>query len=347
MRSFLSRVAIAAGAAALVWSAGSTSAGAQSVGDFYRGKQITFIVGSDPGGGYDTLARLVARHLGQFIPGNPNFVVENQPGAGSMLMSNRIYNIAPQDGTVIGLVQRGVLIANLTRQAGAQFAVDKFNWIGNVSTETAVVVSWHTSPIHKIEDTFGREMIVGGTGPTSDSEASARIMNETMHTKLKIVTGYPGTADLQLAMQRGEIEGFEWSWSELKGRHPDLLANHSVNILVQGVIHPDPELPGIPRSLDYVKDPVDQQVATLYYTMKSVARPILAGPHVPPERIAALRHAFDEMSQDSGFIADAKQLKLDLHPTPAKSIDDFVAMLTSASPDVRRRISAVLNPAAK
>jgi tripartite-type tricarboxylate transporter receptor subunit TctC len=324
---------------------GATCARAQSDGNFYRGKQITFIVGSDPGGGYDTLARLVARHLGPFIPGNPSFIVENQPGAGSMLMSNRIYNIAPQDGTVIGLVQRGVLIANLTHQAGAQFAVDKFNWIGNVSTETAVVVSWHTSPIKKIEDTFQHEMVVGGTGPTSDSEASARIMNETMHTKLKIVTGYPGTADLLLAMQRGEIEGYEWSWSELKGRHPDLLANHSVNILVQGVVKPDSELPGVPRSLDYVKDPVDLQVATLYYTMKGVARPILAGPRVPPERIAILRHAFDEMSKDPAFLEDAKSLKLDLHPTSAASINDFVTMLTSATPEVSRRITAVLNPA--
>ncbi|HWG06371.1 MAG TPA: tripartite tricarboxylate transporter substrate-binding protein, partial [Beijerinckiaceae bacterium] len=301
MRSYLSRFWIAS-ALIVAWSVGPQHAGAQSVGDFYRGKQITFIVGSDPGGGYDTLARLVARHLGQFIPGNPSFVVENQPGAGSMLMSNRIYNIAPQDGTVIGLVQRGVMIANLTQQKGAQFAVDKFNWIGNVSTEPEVVVSWHTSPIRTIEDALQHEMVVGGTGPTSDTEASARIMNETMHTKLKIVTGYPGTADLLLAMQRGEIEGFAWSWSELKGRHPDLLANHMVNILVQAVIKPDPELPGVPRALDYVKDPTDREVATLFYTMKSVARPILAGPHVPPERVALLRHAFDEMSRDPDFL---------------------------------------------
>jgi tripartite-type tricarboxylate transporter receptor subunit TctC len=346
VRLFLSRSLVAAAMIAS-WSGDVRQAAAQSVGDFYRGKQITFIVGSDPGGGYDTLARLVARHLGQFIPGNPGFVVENQPGAGSMLMSNRIYNIAPQDGTVIGLVQRGVMIANLTQQKGAQFDVAKFNWIGNVSTETAVVVSWHTSTIRKIEDTFEREMVIGGTGPTSDSEASARIMNETMHTKLKIVTGYPGTADLLLAMQRGEIEGYEWSWSELKGRHPDLLANHSVNILVQGVVTPDPELPGIPRSLDYVKDSTDQQVATLYYTMKSVARPILSGPGVPPDRVAALRSAFDAMSQDPGFIADAQLLKLDLHPTPAKSINDFISMLTSATPEVTRRITAVLNPPTK
>jgi tripartite-type tricarboxylate transporter receptor subunit TctC len=322
------------------------AANAQSVGDFYRGKQITFIVGSDPGGGYDALARLVARHIGQFIPGNPNVIVENQPGAGSMLMSNRIYNIAPQDGTVIGLVQRGVLIAELTHQGGAQFQIDKFNWIGNVSTETAVVVSWHATPFKKIEDTFENEMVVGGTGPTSDSEASARMMNETMHTRLKIVSGYPGTADVLLAMERGEVQGFEWSWSELKGRHPELLRDHAVNLLVQGVVARDPELPDVPRALDYIKDPIDRQVAELYYTMKGVARPILAGSHVPPERVAALRQAFDAMSTDADFLADAKRLKLDLHPTPAKSITDFVTMMTSASPEVVRRITAILNPAA-
>ena len=334
-------------AAALVWAMGSMAAGAQSVGDFYRGKEITFVVGSDPGGGYDALARLVARHLGQFIPGNPVVIVENQPGAGSMLMSNRIYNIAPQDGTVIGLVQRGVLIAQLTHQAGAQFQIDKFNWIGNVSAETSVVVSWHTTPFKKIEDAFQHEMVVGGTGPTSDSEASARIMNETMHTKLKIVAGYPGTADVLLAMERGEVQGLaDWSWSELKGRHPELLADHSINILVQSDVDKDPELADVPRALDYVKDPIDRQVAELYFTMKGVARPILAGPRVPPERIAALRQAFDAMSKDPAFLADAASLKLDLHPTPAKSITDFIAMTTAASPEVDERITAILNPAA-
>jgi tripartite-type tricarboxylate transporter receptor subunit TctC len=263
-----------------------------------------------------------------------------------MLMSNRIYNIAPQDGTVIGLVQRGVLIAELTHQTGAQFQIGKFNWIGNVSTETAVVVAWHTTPFQKIEDTFTNEMVVGGTGPTSDSEASARMMNETMHTRLKIVSGYPGSADLLLAMERGEIQGYEWSWSELKGRHPELLANHSLNLLLQGVVQRDPELPRAPTALDYVKDPIDHQVAELFYTMKSVARPILAGPKVPPERIAELRQAFDAMSKDPDFRADAQRLKLDLHPTPAKSITDFVTMMTAASPEVTRRLTAVLNPAA-
>jgi tripartite-type tricarboxylate transporter receptor subunit TctC len=323
------------------------AASAQSVGDFYRGKQITFIVGSDPGGGYDALARLVARHIGQFIPGNPNVIVENQPGAGSMLMSNRIYNIAPQDGTVIGLVQRGVLIAQLTHQSGAQFQIDKFNWIGNVSAEVGVTVSWHTTPFKKIEDTFGQEMVVGGTGPTSDTEASARMMNETIHSKFRIVSGYPGTADVTIAMERGEVQGFaDWSWSEIKGRHPELLADHSVNILAQLDIDKDPDLPDVPRALDYVKDPVDRQVAELYYTMKGVARPILAGPKVPPERIAALRQAFDEMSKDPGFLADAGKVEVGLHPTPAKSITDFLAAMSSASPEVAKRITAILNPSA-
>jgi tripartite-type tricarboxylate transporter receptor subunit TctC len=334
-------------ALALLRGMGGMAANAQTVGDFYRGKQITFVVGSDPGGGYDALARLVARHIGQFIPGNPVVVVENQPGAGSMLMSNRIYNIAPQDGTVIGLVQRGVLIAQLTHQPGAQFQIDKFNWIGNVSRETAVTVAWHATPFKKIEDTFQTEMVVGGTGPTSDTEASARLMNATMHTKFKIVSGYPGTADVLLAMERGELQGFaDWSWSELKGRHPELLANHEVNVLLQLDIEKDPEVPDVPRALDFIKDPTDRQVAELYFTMKGVARPILAGPKVPPERIAALQQAFDAMSKDPGFLAESDKLKLDLHPTPAKSITDFLAMIDAASPEVDKRITAILNPAA-
>lgn len=343
----LSRFSTSLFAAALLSATGGSAARAQSVGDFYHGKQITLVVGSDPGGGYDALARLVARHIGQFIPGNPAVVVENQPGAGSMLMSNRIYNIAPEDGTVIGLVQRGVLISQFTHQSGAQFQIDKFNWIGNISAEVGLTVAWHTTPFKKIEDTFQNEMVVGGTGPTSDTEASARIMNETMHTKFKIVSGYPGTADVLLAMQRGEVQGFaDWSWSELKGRHPELLADHSINILVQGDIEKDPELPDVPRALDYVKDPIDRQVAQLYFTMKGVARPILAGPKVPPERIAALRQAFDEMSKDASFLADSQKVELDLRPMPAKTITDFIALMASASPEVQSRITAILNPGA-
>jgi tripartite-type tricarboxylate transporter receptor subunit TctC len=201
-------------------SCSAETARADPVADFYRGKQIILMVGSSPGGGYDAVARVVARHLGKLVPGNPNIIVQNTPGGGSIIMSNRIYRVEPQDGTVLGLVQRGVLLAQLIKQPNVQFDITKFNWIGSVSPDTSLVVAWNSAPVKSVQDLLVKQLIVGGTGATSDLEASARLLNATIGTKLKIVSGYPGQADVLLAIERGEIQGSaDWSWSEIKTRY--------------------------------------------------------------------------------------------------------------------------------
>jgi tripartite-type tricarboxylate transporter receptor subunit TctC len=318
---------------------------ADPVADFYTGKQITFIVGSDPGGGYDAQARLVARHIGRFIPGNPVVIVQNMPGAGSVLMSNRIYMTAPKDGTVIGLVQRGVLIAQLTKAPGVQFDITKFNWIGNVAAETALAIAWHTAPVKTVEDLLTHELIVGGTGATSDSEATARLLNAVIGARFKVVSGYAGLADVQLAMERGELQGIaDWSWANIKERKKDWVEDKKITLLLQSASQKSPDLPDVPLALDYVKDPADRLVAQLYFAMKSVARPILAAPGVPPDRVAALRQAFLAMAEDAKFRDDAEKSKLEVSPTSYEPIESFVKLATSSPPEIAQRLAEILNP---
>jgi tripartite-type tricarboxylate transporter receptor subunit TctC len=330
---------------AIAGAAAASPAAAEGVADFYRGKQITFMVGSSPGGGYDAIARLVARHLVNHIPGNPAAIVQNTPGGGSLTMTNRIYRVAPQDGTVVGLVQRGVLLAQLTKQPNVQFEVSKLNWIGSVSPEISLVVAWATAPVKTVPDLMTKPLIVGGTGATSDLEASARLLNATIGARFKIVSGYPGQGDVSLAMERGEIQGSaDWSWSEIKARHADYLEGKKLTLLLQNALHKAPDLPDVPLAMDFIKDDTDRKVAELYFGLKEVARPILAGPGVPADRLAALRTAFMMLKDDADFKADAEKTGIEVDPTPAQKIDDYVKLGASASPEVVRRLSEILNP---
>jgi tripartite-type tricarboxylate transporter receptor subunit TctC len=323
----------------------ATGAVADPIADFYAGKQMTLIVGSDPGGGYDAQARLVARQLGRFIPGNPLVTVQNLPGAGGILATNRVCSTAPQDGTVIGLVQRGVLLAPLTQQSGIHCAVDKINWIGNVSAEVSVALAWHDAPVQTIDALRQRDLIVGGTGAAGDAEASARLLNAIMGTHFKIVTGYAGTADIALAMERGEVQGIaDWPWSSVKATKADWLRDRKITLLMQIGPEKAADLPDVPLAIDYVTDPVDRQVAQLYVAMKKIARPILAGPLVPSERVAALRKAFLAMAEDPQFLDDAKKAKLDVSPTSYEPIDQFVALVAATPSDLAARLTTILNP---
>jgi tripartite-type tricarboxylate transporter receptor subunit TctC len=333
---------LALGGLLTVGSLSKVQAATDPVERFYKGKQITFVVSSDPGGGYDLLARLVAQRLSQFIPGHPMIVVQNMPGAGGVLASNLIYDTAPQDGTYMGLVQRGVLISQLTQQPGVHYQVAKFHWIGSVTAEDSLVVSWHTSKVKTFQDLRTHELIVGGTGATGDTEASARILNALADTKFKIVSGYPGTADVLLAVQRGELQGVaDLSWTEMKSKNVDLLRAHDLNLLAQNSLDKAPDLPNVPLAIDFVVR--DRPVAELYYAMKGVARPILMGPNVPPERIAAIRSAFWTMVQSPSFKQDAARAKLELTPRDYAAVEKFIQTTTTAPPQVGRRLTEILN----
>ncbi|MGZ5881042.1 MAG: Bug family tripartite tricarboxylate transporter substrate binding protein [Xanthobacteraceae bacterium] len=276
---------------------------------FYAGKQITFIAGSGVGGGYDLLARLTARHLGRLIPGHPTIVVQNMPAAGSLVATNQIYNSAPKDGTVIALVQRGMLLAKLTNPSAVRFELEKLNWLGNLNSETGLVLAWHTAPHRRAEDLFEQELIVGGqTGV--DPEITPRLYNALIGTKFKIVTGYNGTAEIALAIERGEVQGIgDWSWASFKKQRPDWLRDKKVTLLMQGALQRDPDLPDLPSALDFVKSDADRKVMELFFTQKTIARPVIAPPGLPAERLQVLGAAFAALAGGCAILGRRRKIR--------------------------------------
>jgi tripartite-type tricarboxylate transporter receptor subunit TctC len=317
---------------------------AQSVAEFYAGKQITLIVGASTGGGYDTQARLVARHLGKHIPGNPTIIVQNMPAAGSLAAANHIYNVAAKDGSVFALVMRGMLLIKHWSPASARFDLGHLNWIGSINSEVAVAAAWHTAPHKTVKDLFDKELIVGGTTGV-DPETTPRLFNALLGTKFKIVNGYPGTTEIILAMERGEVQGIgDWSWSSMKTARPDWLRDRKMTLLMQAALQKDPELPDVPSALEFVKNDADRKVMELYLTQKTVARPVIAPPGVPAERLAALRAGFIALAQDKEFIADAQKARLEVAPISGEAVDKVISLITSASPETGERLSKAIAP---
>jgi len=318
---------------------------AQSVADFYRGKQVILIIGASSGGGYDFQGRLLARHIGKHIPGNPSVVVQNMPGAGSLQATNHLYNIAAKDGTVFGLIQRDMLVAKVMNASGIRFDIEKFNWIGNIASEIGIVVAWHTSPIKTTEDLFKTEMIIGGTGPTIDTETSPRLMNSLIGTKFRIVSGYPGTTEVLLAMERGEVMGLgDWSLSNIRSRNADMLRDGKIRLLMQNALKKSPDLPDVPLALDFAKSPEDRQVMEAFLAQKSVARPVLAPPGVPADRVQALRAAFMATAADPEFIKDAEKSRLEVSPTSGAEVERVISDITRVPPNLAERLKEAISP---
>lgn len=315
------------------------------VESFYAGRTNSLIVGAGAGGGYDAQGRLMARHLGRFIPGNPSFVVQNMPGAGSLQAANYLYNIADKDGSVIALLQRGVLSSRFTNPAGSRFDIAKFNWIGNMSREAGVVLAWHETPFHTIQDVMKQEMLVGGTGSTIDTETTPRLLNALIGTKFKIISGYKGTGDTTLAMERGELQGMgDWSWSNVKTRRPDYLRDKKVRVLLQVSSEKLDDLPDVPLARDLVRNDEDRKIMDLFLAQKAAARPVAAPPNVPAERVKALRTAFERMINDDQFKADAKAQKLDIDPTPAEEIDKVIELFATTPDEIGQKLKVAISP---
>jgi hypothetical protein len=310
--------------------------------DFYAGKQITFIVGAGVGGGYDLQARVTARHLGKHIPGKPAIVVQNMPAR--IAAANHMFNTAPKDGTTIALIQRGMLLAKLIYPSGTRFEIEKFNWLGSLNSETAVTLAWHTAPHKTAKDLFEQELIVGGiTGV--DPETTPKLYNSLIDTKFKVVTGYNSTAQIALAIERGEVQGIaDWSWSSIKAVRPDWLRDKKVALLMQGALRKDPELADLPSALDFIKNDADRKVMELHFTQKTAARPVIAPPDVPADRVAVLRKAFAALAHDKEFLAEAEG-KIEFGLVPGEEIDKVVALIAATPPDIADRYAKAFGPA--
>jgi tripartite-type tricarboxylate transporter receptor subunit TctC len=311
---------------------------------FWAGKQMTYVVGSAPGGGYDNLARLTARHVARHLPGNPTIVVQNMPAGNSVAAANHIYNVAPKDGTAIALLQRGMLLAHLISPGSIQFDVTKLNWLASLNSETGLVLVLSNSQHQTTKDLFEKELIVGASQGI-DPELSPRIYNALLGTKFKIVLGYRGTTEIGLAMERGEVQGIgDWSWSSLKVQRPQWIANKQVRILMQGALERDRELQDVPNALDFVKNETDRKALELYFTQKTVARPVVAPPGTPAERVAELRKAFMALDTDKAFTEEVEKSKIEVDLLPGETVNRVIAMIGEASPEVRNRFLEALKP---
>lgn len=315
-----------------------TPALAQSVADFYKGKTITVYVGYSPGGGYDTYARTLARHIGKHIPGEPTVIVKNRPGAGSLLLTNELYNVLPKDGSVIGIVGRGMPMEPLFGNEKAKFEPAKFNWIGSANNEVSICVAWHTSPIKKWEDLLTTEMIVGGTGEGADTDTFPKVMNNVLGTKLKLITGYPGGNDILLAMERGEVDGrCGYSWSSAKSRKADWLKEGKMTILIQMSTEKHPDMPDVPLIMDLAKNDADKAALRLIYARQEFGRPFLAPPDVPADRVKALQAAFMATMEDPDFMADAAKQNLELAPVSGPRVAELIANIYATPAEVVQR----------
>jgi tripartite-type tricarboxylate transporter receptor subunit TctC len=299
---------------------------AAGVEDFYKGRTVSIIIGYSVGGGYDSYGRLLARYLGEHIPGRPNVVPQNMPGAGSVKAANYIYGVATKDGAAIGTFGRTIPVAPLLAAAGAAFDGTKFTWLGSISKDTSLCVTSAKSAIKTWADFLTKPSTLGGEGAGADPDVFAHLYKNVFGAKSRLVTGYPGTNDVALAMERQEIDGFcGLSWSTLKSRHPEWLANKSINIIVQAGLKKEPELPDVPLAIDLATTPEQLQIVKLVLVSQEMARPFAAPPGLPADRKAALITAFEQTMKDRAFLAEAKTQLLDVDPVSAREIDALLA----------------------
>jgi tripartite-type tricarboxylate transporter receptor subunit TctC len=303
--------------------------------NFYKGRTVTIDIGYSTGGGYDLYARVLARHLGDHIPGKPSVVPQNMPGAGSLKVVNYLANVAPKDGTVIATFARGMAMQPLFDKTGIEFDAQKLNWIGSITNEVSVCAFRSDTGIKTWQDMLTKSYTVGGTGSGSDTDVFPDVLRHMFHMKIKLVTGYPGGSDVILAMERGEVDGrCGWSWSSVKSTKYDLYEKKEIVIPVQLALKKHPDLPDVPLVTEETKDPKELAALKLIFGRQSVARPYATAPGVPADRVAALRKAFDDTMKDPAFLAEAEKTKLEVEPVSGQEVQDLVAELYQSSPEV-------------
>jgi tripartite-type tricarboxylate transporter receptor subunit TctC len=332
-------------AAALATALPLSIARAQSPAEFYKGKTVEFYIGYSVGGGYDLYARTIARHIGKHIPGNPTVVPKNMEGAGSLRLANWLFRVGAKDGSVIGTIGRGTGFDPILGQQGAQFDGTKFTWLGSANNEVSVCVSWNaTSGIAKFEDLLNKEMTVGGTSSSADTDQFPRIMNGVLGTKMRIVSGYPGGNDVVLAMERGEVKGrCGWSWSSVVSTHRIWLDEKKMTVLAQLALQKHPDLPDVPLIIDLAKTDEQKQILKLIFARQVMGRPYLAPPGIPADRAAALRQAFMDTMTDKDFLADAEKAQLEITPVDGAGIQKLVTEVYQTPPEVAKKAAELLN----
>ena len=292
--------------------------------DFYAGKTMTIIVSTGAGGSYYLLAQAFSRHMPKYIPGQPNIIVKAMPGAGNLLATNFLHNIAPKDGTTIGTINNSIPLHQALDGQGVHFDARKFNWLGSTGTYNSVAYVWHTAGVKTLQDAMTKEVILGGTGVGSSIVIYPTVMNNLLGTKFKIVLGYQSTMEIDIAMERGEMQARTGSYTALASEHPDWLKDNKVVILAQIGGKKDPLLPNIPMMTDFATSDEARQIIQLISSPIALGRPYLAPPDVPADRVALLRKAFDSALRDKGFHAEAEKMDTAIDPVSGEEIAKIV-----------------------
>jgi tripartite-type tricarboxylate transporter receptor subunit TctC len=308
----------------------------------FAGKTVTMYIGFGPGGGYDLWARVVARHIGAHLPGNPTVVPQNLEGAGSYRAANFIYNVAPKDGTAMALIARDAVLGPLTGAPGAQFDATKFSWLGTPAMETNVCIAYHTASVKTFDDLTKKELVVGDNGPGTGTHSYPIGLNAILGTKFKIVGGYPSSAEVFLAMERGEVQGICESLDSIKMRQPNWIPDGTISLLFQGGIKPNPELKDVPFVVDLAQKPEDKQAIEFLYVGQGIGRPFIAPPGLPPDRLKMLQDAFAATMTDPDFIAETKLRKLILDPEDGEHLEALVKKTYATPKSVIDRIAALI-----
>jgi tripartite-type tricarboxylate transporter receptor subunit TctC len=326
--------------AALLIASAPSPAAAQS--NPFAGKNVTMVIGFGAGGGYDLWGRTVGQHIGKHLPGKPSVVPQNMPGAGSFLAANHIYNAAPKDGTVMGIIARDVALGPLTGAPGARFDATKFSWLGSPTTETNVCIAFHTAAVKTARDLFDKQLIVGDTGPGTGTRAYPKALNELLGTKFKVVSGFPSSADVFLAMERGEVDGICESLDSIRTRRPEWIPTGKVAVLFQGGADPNPSIKDVPFVLDLAKSDEQKQAIEFLYAGQGIGRPFVAPPDLPPDRLKMLREAFAATMTDPDFVAEVKLRKLELEPETGEHIAEVVRKIYATPKPVIDKVSQLI-----
>jgi tripartite-type tricarboxylate transporter receptor subunit TctC len=316
---------------------------AEDAAEFFRGKTVRIIVGVGVGSGYDLNARLLARHLPTYIPGHPTVIVQNQPGAGSLTMTNQLSVAGPFDGTAIGASFNGMPTTPLLQPAAAHFDPNKLIWLGSTNRETQVTYVWHTAPVQSLDDLKTKELIVGAQAPGSTQYDFPVLANALFGYKFKVITGYESTPKIHLAMERGEVQGNgATNWTTLKLLNSDWIAGKKVKVLGQWGLKKHPDLPDVPLVLDLAKTDADKQALRLALARLEYGRPFFLPPGVPAERVEALRRAFDAAMKDPELVAEAEKSKIEIDPVRGEEVAELVKQVNATPSEVVARVRTAL-----
>jgi tripartite-type tricarboxylate transporter receptor subunit TctC len=320
----------------------------QTVEQFFQAQPFTIVVGYPPGAGYDLYARLIATRMGRYLPGHPKVVVQNMPGAGSLSSANYLYNVARQDGSVIGTFSRGITMLPLIDSNGVRYDSLKFNWVGAPSDEVSLAIAWHESGVNKFEDLRTRGMTSATSGAGSDGNIYGRVLNTILGTRIKTVTGYQGSAQSMLAIERREVDGAtSVSYAAIKTAQREWLVNKKVNLLAQHALKAHPELKDVPVILDFATSVDDRQVLEMVFARQSIGYPYAAPPNVPADRLAAIRNAFAATLKDPEFLAACAKAGLEVNGMSGQQLQSLLEKLFSMPPAIAARAKLAMQPPAK